>query len=164
MRKRAINFRGKKAKFSVRTLKKSLRSGVINESLRKLRGLVTEREATSVHDEEEEVGTEQGPCTFVVQGLTGEEYSTMSLDAIMSPYEFTSKTHSLSTEDLGFFFIHSFIDSFTFLHCRNFLPYTEISQKRVRNSEKKMRKNLINICCCYHVQEAVLEVQGPGHI
>ena len=26
----------------------------------------------------------------------------------MSPYEFTSKTHSLSTEDLGKFFIHSF--------------------------------------------------------
>jgi Tfp pilus assembly protein FimT len=36
-----INFRGKKAKFSVRTLKNSLRSRVINESLRKLRGLVT---------------------------------------------------------------------------------------------------------------------------
>ena len=30
----------------------------------------------------------------------------------MSPYEFTSKTHSLSTEDLGKFFIHSFIHSF----------------------------------------------------
>ena len=30
---------------------------------------------------------------------------------IMSPYEFTSKTHSLSTEDLGKFFIDSFIDS-----------------------------------------------------
>ena len=29
----------------------------------------------------------------------------------MSPYEFTSKTHSLSTEDLGKFFIHSFIHS-----------------------------------------------------
>ena len=28
---------------------------------------------------------------------------------IMSPYEFTSKTHSLSTEDLGKIFIHSFI-------------------------------------------------------
>ncbi|KIJ93230.1 hypothetical protein K443DRAFT_13023 [Laccaria amethystina LaAM-08-1] len=41
-----------------------------------------EREATSVHDNEEEIGTEEGPCTFVVQGLTGEEYSTMSLDAI----------------------------------------------------------------------------------
>ena len=41
-----------------------------------------EREATSVHDNEEEIGTEEGPCTFVVQGLTGEEYSTMSLEAI----------------------------------------------------------------------------------
>ena len=29
----------------------------------------------------------------------------------MSPYEFTSKTHSLSTEDLGKIFIDSFIDS-----------------------------------------------------
>ena len=29
----------------------------------------------------------------------------------MSPYEFTSKTHSLSTEDLGKIFIHSFIHS-----------------------------------------------------
>ena len=37
------------------------------------------------------------------------------LSPIMSPYEFTSKTHSLSTEDLGKFFIHSFIDSFTIL-------------------------------------------------
>ena len=27
----------------------------------------------------------------------------------MSPYEFTSKTHSLSTEDLGKIFIHSLI-------------------------------------------------------
>jgi hypothetical protein len=41
-----------------------------------------EREATSVHDNEEEIGTKEGPCTFVVQGLTGEEYSPMSLDAI----------------------------------------------------------------------------------
>ena len=30
---------------------------------------------------------------------------------IMSPYEFTSKTHSLSTEDLGKFFVDSLIDS-----------------------------------------------------
>ena len=29
---------------------------------------------------------------------------------IMSPYEFMSKTHSLSTEDLGKIFIDSFID------------------------------------------------------
>ena len=29
--------------------------------------------------------------------------------AVMSPYEFTSKTYSLSTEDLGKFFIHWFI-------------------------------------------------------
>ena len=42
----------------------------------------SEREATSVHDNEKEIGTEEGPCTFVVQGLNGEEYSTMSLEAI----------------------------------------------------------------------------------
>ena len=41
-----------------------------------------EQEATSVHDNEEEIGTEEGPCTFVVEGLTGEQYSTMSLEAI----------------------------------------------------------------------------------
>ena len=33
----------------------------------------------------------------------------------MSPYEFTSKTHSLSTEDLGKFFIDWFIDWFIHL-------------------------------------------------
>ena len=33
----------------------------------------------------------------------------MILMAIMSPYKFTSKTHSLSTEDLGKIFIDSFI-------------------------------------------------------
>ena len=41
-----------------------------------------DREATSIHDNEEEEGVENGPCSFVVQGLTGEEYSTMSMDAI----------------------------------------------------------------------------------
>ena len=43
-------------------------------------------------------------------------------DEVMSPYEFMSKTHSLSTEDLGKFFIHS-ID---FQHCGNLLPQTEM--------------------------------------
>ena len=37
--------------------------------------------------------------------------------SVMSPYEFTSKTHSLSTEDLE----KKFIDSFTFQHCGNIL-------------------------------------------
>ena len=32
--------------------------------------------------------------------------SVVRASGIMSPYEFTSKTHSLSTEDLGKFFIH----------------------------------------------------------
>jgi len=36
---------------------------------------------------------------------------------IMSPYEFMSKTHSLSTEDLE----KKFIDSFTFQHRGNIL-------------------------------------------
>ena len=40
-------------------------------------------------------------------------------DDVMSPYEFMSKTHSLSTKDLGKIFIHSFID---FQHCGNLLP------------------------------------------
>ena len=34
---------------------------------------------------------------------------------VMSPYKFTSKTHSLSTEDLGKFFIDSLIHSFIYL-------------------------------------------------
>ena len=38
-----------------------------------------------------------------------------TLVKVMSPYEFTSKTHSLSTEDLGKFFIDSFIHSFIYL-------------------------------------------------
>ena len=41
-----------------------------------------DKEATSVHDNEVEEGVEEGQCSFVVQGLTGDEYSTMSLDAI----------------------------------------------------------------------------------
>ena len=40
---------------------------------------------------------------------------------IMSPYKFTSKTHSLSTEDLEKNFIDWFIHSFTFQHCGNIL-------------------------------------------
>ena len=39
-------------------------------------------------------------------------------DEVMSPYELMSKTHSLSTEDLGKIFIHS-ID---FQHHGNLLP------------------------------------------
>jgi hypothetical protein len=39
-------------------------------------------ESTAVHDMEEEEGTETGMCPFVVQGLTGEEYTTKSLKAI----------------------------------------------------------------------------------
>ena len=41
-----------------------------------------DKEATSVHDNGDEEGVNQGPCSFVVQGLTGEEYSTMSIDAM----------------------------------------------------------------------------------
>ena len=41
-------------------------------------------EATSVHDNNEEDGVESGPCSFSIQGLTSEEYSTMTIDAIKS--------------------------------------------------------------------------------
>ena len=54
-------------------------------------------------------------------------------DEVMSPYEFMSKTHSLSTEDLGKIFIHSFID---FQHRGNLLPYTERHQY---NGEKSLK-------------------------
>ncbi|KDR64805.1 hypothetical protein GALMADRAFT_50739, partial [Galerina marginata CBS 339.88] len=39
-------------------------------------------EATSVHDNEEEDGVESGPCSFTVQGLTGQEFSELSIDTI----------------------------------------------------------------------------------
>jgi hypothetical protein len=39
-------------------------------------------EATAVHDNNDDDGTESGKCPFVVHGLTGEEYSTKSLKAI----------------------------------------------------------------------------------
>src|ERR1700730_17402180 len=32
-------------------------------------------ESTSLHDMDEEDGTEEGPCPFVVHGITGEEFS-----------------------------------------------------------------------------------------
>ena len=41
-----------------------------------------DKEATSVHDNEDEDGVQEGPCSFVVQGLTGDEYSTMSIEAM----------------------------------------------------------------------------------
>lgn len=39
-------------------------------------------EAMSVHDNDEEEGAEHGDCPFVVHGLTGEEFSEMTLEAI----------------------------------------------------------------------------------
>ncbi len=39
-------------------------------------------ESTAVNDMEDETGTENGPCPFVVHGLTGEEYSTKDLKAL----------------------------------------------------------------------------------
>jgi len=41
-----------------------------------------DKEATSVHDNDDEDGAENGDCPFVVHGLTGEEFSTMSLQNI----------------------------------------------------------------------------------
>jgi hypothetical protein len=42
-------------------------------------------ESTAVNDIEAEDRTKTGPCPFVVHGLTGEEFSTKSLKAIMLP-------------------------------------------------------------------------------
>jgi hypothetical protein len=39
-------------------------------------------ESTSVHDMEEEDGTTEGPCPFIVHGLTGEEFSTKTIKTI----------------------------------------------------------------------------------
>jgi len=39
------------------------------------------KEATSVFDMEEEEGVQDGKCSFVVHGITGENYSTLSKDA-----------------------------------------------------------------------------------
>jgi len=39
-------------------------------------------ESTSVHDMEEEDGTAEGPCPFIVHGLTGEEFSTKTMKTI----------------------------------------------------------------------------------
>ena len=48
--------------------------------------------AMSVHDIEDEEGTESGPCSFTVHGLTGIEYSKLSKDAKMA----ASLTHLAS--------------------------------------------------------------------
>jgi hypothetical protein len=39
-------------------------------------------ESTSVHDMEEEDGTTEGPCPFIVHGLTGNEFSTKTIKTI----------------------------------------------------------------------------------
>jgi hypothetical protein len=39
-------------------------------------------ESTSVNDMDEEDGTSEGPCSFVVHGLTGEEFSTKTMKTI----------------------------------------------------------------------------------
>ena len=39
-------------------------------------------ESTSVHDMEEEDGTTEGPCPFIVYGLTCEEFSTKTMKTI----------------------------------------------------------------------------------
>ena len=41
-------------------------------------------EATSLHDNEDEDGTEEGFCPFIVHGLAGEEFSTKSIKEIKS--------------------------------------------------------------------------------
>ena len=39
-------------------------------------------EGTSVHDMEDEDGTEEGDCAFTVHGLTGEQFEVMTANAI----------------------------------------------------------------------------------
>ena len=75
---------------------------------------------------------------------------------VMSPYEFTSKTHSLSTEDLGKIFIHSLIDS-PFNTAGTFY-YKQKNSQKIR---KKYVKNIDGSCCCHNIEEAVFRVQGP---
>jgi len=62
-----------------------------------------------------------------------------SREIIMSPYEFTSKTHSLSTEDLVKIFIHSFID-LPFNTTGTFYYKQKVSQKVLNNIQKIRRK------------------------
>ena len=85
----------------------------------------------------------------------------------MRPYEFTSKTHSLSTEDLGKFFIHSLIDSFIDLpfNTAGIFYLTQNSSSKIRrNSEKIRKKNWMKVKnitqSCHEVEEAVFSVQG----
>ncbi len=41
-----------------------------------------DKEAMSVHDNEEEDGVKTGDCPFVVHGITGEEFTKLSLEAL----------------------------------------------------------------------------------
>ncbi|KAH7918707.1 hypothetical protein BV22DRAFT_993513, partial [Leucogyrophana mollusca] len=40
------------------------------------------QEATSVHDQEQNDGTDEGPCPFVVHGITGQEYNDLPLRSL----------------------------------------------------------------------------------
>ena len=61
----------------------------------------------------------------------------------MSPYEFTSKTHSLSTEDLGKFFIDSLIHSFIYLSTPQelFTLYRTVAVKSGKIARKSEKNN-----------------------
>ena len=61
----------------------------------------------------------------------------------MSPYEFTSKTHSLSTEDLGKFFIDSLID-LPFITAGTFSLKQKSSHKIGKNGKKNGKKYVKN--------------------
>lgn len=41
-----------------------------------------DKESVSIHDNEDEEGTEEGDCPFVVHGITGDQFSTMSMETI----------------------------------------------------------------------------------
>jgi len=91
------------------------------------------------------------------RGWSLSSYSSNNLFFFMSPYEFTSKTHSLSTEDLGIIFI----DSFTM---GTFYYKQKVSQKVLNNIQKMRRKwgkNMNDICCCNSIEGGVFRVQGP---
>ena len=52
----------------------------------------------SLDDAEDEIGTETGPCSFSVQGLVGEEFTSMSLEAMKA----SALNHLMKDEKIMF--------------------------------------------------------------
>ena len=79
----------------------------------------------------------------------------------MSPYEFMSKTHSLSTEGLGKFFI---VAMQSWRGCIQGSGSMSRDRNQLKDSQKignKYPKNKTDILCCHDIEVAVLIVQGP---